>query len=82
MYIDIPWPLRWLTSKKTKRRTKEYEEFFKMIKELLTSDKVLANWEAGRDTQLYMDDGLAEVASTPCYSIQSITVRHLLSNFH
>ena len=36
---------------------------FKEIKKLLCSDKVLANWELGKETRIYVDDSPAGVAS-------------------
>ena len=63
-YSDVTWPLRQLTLKKTRLQwTKECNELFKEIKQLLCSDKVLANWEPWRETRPYMDDGPAGVAS-------------------
>ena len=64
-YADVTQTLRQLTRKNIKFIwTTECQERFEELKTLLTSDKVLANYDPARPTRLYVDDGLAGVAAT------------------
>ena len=57
-YADVTRPLRALTTKSTRFYwSKECEESFQELKRLLMSDRVLANFEQGRKTRVYVDDG-------------------------
>ena len=57
-YADVTRPLRALTTKSTRFYwSKECEESFQELKRLLMSGRVLANFEQGRKTRVYVDDG-------------------------
>ena len=64
-YADVTQTLRQLTRNNIKFIwTIECQERFEELKSLLTSDKVLANYDPARPTKLYVDDGPAGVAAT------------------
>ena len=64
-YSDVTAPLRKLTNKSTRFVwSKECGQSFEELKELLSSESVLANYEVGRKTRLYVDHGPQGVAAT------------------
>ena len=64
-YADVTAPLRKLTNKNVKLYwSQECKESFKELKFLLTAKAVMANFEVGRQTRLYVDHGPEGVAST------------------
>ena len=64
-YSDVTKPLRNLTVKSTRFDwTEECEASFKELKNLLKSDKVMANYDPKRETRLFVDDGPSGVGAT------------------
>ena len=64
-YSDVTKPLRALTAKSVKFQwTKECEDSFREMKQLLVSDKVMASFDPERKTRLYVDEGRTGVAAT------------------
>ena len=64
-YSDVTRPLRKLTNWKVKFVwSKECEDSFQELKDLLCSDKVMASYELNRKTRLYVDHGPGGVAGT------------------
>ena len=73
-YSDVTRPLRKLTNWKVKFVwTKECEDSFQELKNLLCSDTVMANYELNKKTRLYVDHGPGGVAG-------SIAQKHVLSD--
>ena len=63
-YSDITLPLRKMTAKNVRFKwMTECEESFQELKTLLTSDKVMANYDPNRATRLYVDDGPSGVTA-------------------
>ena len=57
-YADVTASLRQVTAKHAKFKwTQQCEESFKELKQLLMSDKVMANYDPARKTRVYCDDG-------------------------
>ena len=57
-YSDVTRPLRKLTNWKVKFVwSKECEDSFRELKDLLCSDTVMASYELNRKTRLYVDHG-------------------------
>ena len=76
-YSDITLPLRRLTVKNMKFKwTQECEDSFEELKELLTSDRVLANYDPMKPTRIYVDDGPAGVAATVAQSYEVEGIDH------
>ena len=64
-YSDITLSLHQVTAKNIKLVwTQECEDSFEELKHLLTSGRVLANYNPTKATHLYVDDGPAGVAAT------------------
>ena len=64
-YSDITAPLRKLTSKGTHYNwTKECQTSFDRLKEILSSETVLMNYDPERETRLYVDHGPEGIAAT------------------
>ena len=64
-YADVTAPLRQITAKHAKFRwTEQCEESFKELKQLLVSDKVMANYDPARNTRVYCDDGPLGLGAT------------------
>ena len=64
-YADVTAPLRQLTGKHVKYNwTKQCEASFKEMKQLLMSDKVMANYDPHRRTRVYCDDGPKGLGAT------------------
>ena len=68
-YSDVTKPLRCLTAKNVQFKwNKKCEESFQELKELLSSDKVMANYDPKKPTRLYVDEGPEGVAATVAQS--------------
>ena len=64
-YADVTEPLRKLTNKNLKFIwSNECEKSFNELKDLLTANTVMANFETDRKTRLYVDHGPSGVAAT------------------
>ena len=64
-YADVTAPLRQITAKHAKFRwTQQCEESFKELKQLLMSDKVMANYDPTRKTRVYCDEGPLGLGAT------------------
>ena len=64
-YADITRPLRHLTSKSVRFEwTKDCQRSFQELKELLTSDTVMAYYDPKLPTRVYVDESPVVVAST------------------
>ena len=64
-YADITSPLRKLTAKQARFKWDDNcQQSFQQLKDLLCSDTVLANYETGRRTRLYVDHGPEGIAAT------------------
>ena len=64
-YADVTAPLRKLTNKSVRFAwSKECDQSFLELKGLLCSRAVLANYEVGRKTRIYVDHGPQGVAAT------------------
>ena len=64
-YADVTAPLRKLTNKSVRFAwSKECNQSFLELKCLLCSGAVLANYEVGRKTRIYVDHGPQGVAAT------------------
>ena len=78
-YSDVTAPLRKLTSKHTKFNwSKECQDSFIELKELLMSGRVMANYDPGRKTRLYCDDGPHGVAATVAQEYKVDGVDHMV----
>ena len=64
-YADVTSPLRKLTAKQARFKwDKQCQDSFVELKTLLCSDMVMANYEVGRDTRLYVDHGPEGLGAT------------------
>ena len=64
-YSDVTLPLRRLTSKSVRFEwTKQCQDAFQELKELMMSGQVMAHYDPNRETRLYVDEGPAGVAGT------------------
>ena len=64
-YSDVTKILRCLTAKNVQYKwDKKCEESFQELKEMLSSDKVMANYDPKKPTRLYVDKGPEGVAAT------------------
>ena len=70
-YSDVTAPLRKLTNQNEKFTwSKECESSFQELKDLLTSDKVMACYDPRRKTRVYCDEGPQGVAATVAQEYQ------------
>ena len=74
-YADVTGPLRQVISKYAKFVwTKQCEASFQELKDLLISDRVMANYDPNRKTRVYVDDGPTGLGSTVAqeYTVEGI----------
>ena len=75
-YSDVTAPLRKLTAHGTHFKwTMECQSSFNKMKNMLSTDTVLFNYDPGRKTRLYVDHGPKGVAATVTQKYEVVGLR-------